>query len=85
MMIRATNPFLLEAINRVRLHKHMPALAVVDASTRFREDCGFDSMDLAELTVIVEAKTGIDLFADSPVRTVGEAAAKLAVVKPVRQ
>lgn len=68
---------LLGAINRVRAHKHQAPLERIADETRLREDCGFDSMDLAELTVIVEAQTGIDLFADSPVRTVGEAAAKI--------
>lgn len=68
---------LLDAINRVRTHKHQAPLARIDAATRLREDCGFDSMDLAELTVVVEERTGVDLFADASVRTVGEAAAKI--------
>jgi len=71
------NQVLLTAINRVRENKHQAALTDVSDDTRLREDCGFDSMDLAELTVIVEAESGVDLFADSPVRTVGDAIAKL--------
>jgi len=66
------------AINRVRQHKRLPALAALTADTRLREDAGFDSMDLAEFTVVLEEHTGIDVFADSPVRTVGEVEAKLA-------
>ncbi len=73
------------AINRVRRHKHQPALESVGDTTRLREDCGFDSMDLAELTVIVEAECGVDLFADGPVRTVGEARAKLAAHADARR
>ena len=65
------------AINRVRQHKHLPALANIAAETRLREDAEFDSMDLAEFAVVLEEHTGIDVFADSPVRTVGEVEVKL--------
>lgn len=65
------------AINRVRQHKHLPALAAVTAETRLREDAGLDSMDLAEFTVVLEMETGVDVFADSAVRTVGEVQMKL--------
>jgi acyl carrier protein len=42
-----------------------------------RAELGFDSLDLAELTVRIEKETGIDIFADSFVLTVGEILAKL--------
>ncbi|HQK63499.1 MAG TPA: phosphopantetheine-binding protein, partial [Methanofastidiosum sp.] len=38
---------------------------------------GFDSLDLAELTVKIEKETGIDVFADSFVNTVGEILEKI--------
>ncbi len=65
------------AINRVRHHKHLPELAHVTAETRLREDAALDSMDLAEFTVVLEMETGVDVFADSAVRTVGEVQLKL--------
>ena len=49
--------------------------ATVDAITRetvLREDLGFDSLDLAELTVKVEAEFDVDIFEDGLVTTVGE-------------
>ena len=42
-----------------------------------RKDLGFDSFDLAELTVLVEDEFGIDIFADGLVDTIQEVEAKL--------
>ena len=44
----------------------------VTASTRLRADLDLDSLDLAVLTVKLEAKTGVDVFANGLVSTVGE-------------
>jgi len=46
-------------------------------SARLREDLGFDSLELAVLTVHIEAKFGVDVFADGVVETVGELEKKL--------
>ena len=46
---------------------------------RLREDIGFDSLDLAELTVRIEEAFEVDVFADGLVSTIGEIEAKLAV------
>jgi len=46
-------------------------------STDLRNDLGFDSLDLAELTVRIEKDFGIDVFADGIVTTIGEIKAKL--------
>jgi acyl carrier protein len=35
-------------------------------------DLGFDSLELAELTVIIEEEYGIDIFEHKIIRTVGE-------------
>lgn len=42
---------LLEIMNTVRGHKRLPPLAELRADMRLREDIGFESLDLAELTV----------------------------------
>ncbi|EKX99343.1 acyl carrier protein [Selenomonas sp. oral taxon 138] len=49
----------------------------VDLSMSLRKDLGFDSFDLAELTVLVEDEFGIDIFADGLVDTIQEVEAKL--------
>lgn len=35
-------------------------------------DLGFDSLELAELTVVIEEEYGIDIFEHKIIRTVGE-------------
>ncbi len=42
-----------------------------------RNDIGFDSLDLAELTVRIEAEYDIDIFEDGIVNTVSEIFQKL--------
>jgi acyl carrier protein len=42
-----------------------------------RNDVGFDSLDLAELTVRIEAEYDIDIFEDGIVSVVGEIFKKL--------
>jgi acyl carrier protein len=69
---------ILKAINQVTAKKHRAPLAAYDASLRLREDLGLDSLDLAELTVRLEAVSGVDIFAKGVVRTLGEVEARLA-------
>ena len=71
------NPQLLEIVNVVRANKGRPALPALKPEMRLREDCQFDSLDLAELTVRIEEASGVDVFADGVVRTIGEIQAKL--------
>ena len=47
-------------------------MAALAPGLRLREDIGFDSMDLAELTVRIEERFGVDVFAEGVVRTWGE-------------
>lgn len=68
---------LLEIINLVRSNKGRPGLPEIRPEHRLREDCQLDSLDLAELTVRIEEASGVDVFADGVVRTVGEIQAKL--------
>ncbi|BET69360.1 phosphopantetheine-binding protein [Opitutales bacterium ASA1] len=67
---------LIELIHEVRANKGQEAARVLFADgyggVRLREDLGFDSMDLAELTVRIEERFGVDVFAEGVVRTVGE-------------
>lgn len=46
-------------------------------STDLRNDLGFDSLDLAELTVRIEKDFGIDVFADGIVTTIADIKKKL--------
>lgn len=68
---------LLEIINQVRGNKGRTPLSQISPQQRLREDCELDSLDLAELTVRLEDATGVDVFAEGIVRTVGEIQAKL--------
>lgn len=45
--------------------------------TRLREDLGLDSLELAVLTVKIEAEFGVDVFADGIVTTIGEIEEKI--------
>jgi acyl carrier protein len=74
---------ILELVNTVRVNKGLPPLAVVQPESRLRQDLGFDSFDLAELTVRIEEVWKLDIFADGLVHTVGEVMAKIARVGKV--
>ena len=69
---------LLEIVNTVRDNKGLSALSDLRPENDLRTDLGFDSLDLAELTVRIEKEYGIDIFADSFVLTVSDIYAKLA-------
>lgn len=49
----------------------------LDSGIRLREDLGMDSLELAVLTVKIEAEFGVDVFADGVVKTVGEIEEKI--------
>ncbi len=46
-------------------------------STSLRRELGFDSLELAVLTVHIEATFGVDVFAEGLVETVGELEEKI--------
>ncbi len=69
--------FLLEVVNSIRENKGLEKFSIINETDRLREDYGFTSFDLAELTVKVEDETDIDIFEDGLVNTVGEILAKL--------
>jgi acyl carrier protein len=68
---------LLEIINVVRKNKGVDPVFGLNEDTDLRTDLGFDSLDLAELTVRIERETGVDIFADGFVRTVSDIQQKL--------
>lgn len=68
---------ILEIINYVRLNKNMDALSVINPSDKLRDQIGFTSFDLAELTVRIEDEFDIDIFENGLVDTVGEIYEKL--------
>jgi len=72
-----SSPCLLSVVNQVLANKRRPAVAALAPDTRLREELGFDSLDLAELTVRLEEAFGVDIFAAGVVGTAGEIEARL--------
>lgn len=68
-------------INEVRANKGQSPIISLASSQRLREDIGFESLDLAEFTVRIEEKFGVDVFADGLVHTVGEIEEKISRAK----
>ncbi len=67
----------LRAVNEVLSNKGMPPCENFAPSLHFFEDLGFSSLDLAELTVRIEDLSGIDVFADGLIKTLGGVSEKL--------
>jgi len=67
----------LEILNTVLNNRAKAKLTSITPETHLRDDIGFDSLDLAELTVRIEAEFDIDIFEDGIVNTVGEILNKL--------
>ena len=63
---------LLEIINAIVIKKGRDPLTNLKADIKLRENLGFDSLDLAELTVRIEDEFNVDIFEDGFVTTVGE-------------
>jgi acyl carrier protein len=68
---------LLDIINVVLENRGRKTISKIKAKQSLRNDIGFDSLDLAELTVRIEAEYDIDIFEDGIVNTVGEIMEKL--------
>lgn len=64
-------------VNKIRKANNMPILTILNETDNLRDDLGFTSFDLAELTVRIEDEFGIDIFEDGLVNTVGEILIKL--------
>lgn len=63
---------LLDVLNAVRGNKGLEPLETLERDQDLRRDLGLDSLDLAELTVRLEAESGVDVFQAGLVATVGE-------------
>lgn len=68
---------ILDIMNTVLENRSKQKLLSVAPEMHLRNDIGFDSLDLAELTVRIEAEYDIDIFEDGIVFTVGEIFKKL--------
>tara|TARA_B100000768_G_scaffold182007_1_gene208345 strand:+ start:3623 stop:3844 length:222 start_codon:yes stop_codon:yes gene_type:complete len=63
---------LLKIINVVLDNRDKLAVSEISKSSNLRNDCGLDSLDLAELTVRIEAEYDVDIFENGNVETVGD-------------
>lgn len=68
---------LLKIMNTVLENRTKEKLTSLAPEMHLRNDIGFDSLDLAELTVRIEAEYDIDIFEDGIVNTVAEIVKKL--------
>lgn len=68
---------LKDVINFILKNKGAEPLRELRTDMHLRNEIGFDSFDLAELTVRVEEEFGKDIFEDGLVNTVGEVLKKL--------
>ncbi len=63
---------IVEKINEVLVEGGREPVTGIVRATRLRQDLALDSLELAVLTVKLEAATGVDVFARGIVSTVGE-------------
>lgn len=63
---------LVEIINIVLENKDNPLITSINLNDDLRNDLGFDSFDLAELTVRIEDEFGVDIFSNGLINTVGQ-------------
>ena len=68
---------LITIINTVLKNRGKKEVELVTETSHLRNDIGFDSLDLAELTVRIEAEYDVDIFEDGIVNTVGEILRKI--------
>ena len=68
---------LKEIINTVLKNRGKQTVDSINEQSSLRDDLGFDSLDLAELTVRIEAEYDVDIFEDGVVTTVGEILGKI--------
>ena len=53
----------------------------IDENTKFSDDLGLDSFNLAQLTVLIESEFGIDIFENGIITTVGDIFKQLKFIK----
>lgn len=62
----------LKFINVIRVKKELPQLANLSPQMSLGIDLEFDSLDLAQLTVLIEDEFGVDIFEEDIIETIGE-------------
>jgi acyl carrier protein len=68
---------LLSKINEVLNESGRESISDLVPTDHLKRDLDLDSLDLAVLTVKIEAVSGVDVFANGVVETVGEVLAKM--------
>ena len=68
---------LIEIFNTILTNKGREPVKSLSAKDNLRDNIGLDSLDLAELTVRIEAEFGKDIFESGIIYTVGEIFEKL--------
>jgi len=68
---------LLNIFNHIRKKKNLSTIENIKPDLLLRDDLGFDSLDLAEITVRIEDEFGVDIFEDGFVVNVGEILEKI--------
>lgn len=68
---------LLELINKVLESNEIDPINSIEGKMNLRDDLGFDSFMLAELTVEIEDSTGIDIFENGVIYTISDIVNKL--------
>ena len=63
---------LLAIFNHVQKKKSKSEIKQINPHALLRDDLGFDSLDLAEITVRIEDEFSVDIFEDGFVQTVSE-------------
>tara|TARA_B110000444_G_C18720944_1_gene538419 strand:- start:584 stop:805 length:222 start_codon:yes stop_codon:yes gene_type:complete len=63
---------LLSIINELKQSKGDKILTSIKSSDSLSDDLNFDSLDLAELTVIIEKEFGVDIFEKKIITSIGE-------------
>ena len=63
---------LLQIINRISRNSNNKMFEELNDEMDLRSDLGFNSLDLAELTVRIEQEFGVDIFENQLVFTIGE-------------
>jgi len=61
-----------KVVNTIRDNKGLEPFSDFTEETHLRDHLELDSLDLAEFTVRIEKETGIDVFADGIIQTIGE-------------
>ena len=68
---------IIKLINIILENRGGGEVKIINNATHLRNDLNFDSLDLAELTVRIEAEYDMDIFEDGIVNTVGDIIKKI--------